>query len=114
MKKVKRTASVLLLIATLTLVGYLVYTGSRLFGKGGIDDCRNATFYASGVNTFVSIDNELATVYVTEEVETDLTFVGEKDGVLRFTDGEKEYVFLLLSDGTLFDTGKKLVLYRGY
>ncbi len=112
MKKIKRIIVIILLVALILVVGYLNFSGSRLFSKCDFEDYRNTEYYAIEQNIFLSIDNEMTTIYGVDEVENELSFLRQKNGIFTFSDGINSYEFIITSEGSLYDVQTDTILYR--
>ena len=109
MKTVKRILAVLLLIITLTAVGYFVYTGSRFSFK-------DEDYQGLIGSTFTSKDNEFTLSFIDEETLEYQTAQLEKkdlkDGVLLCVLGDTEYKFVIISAQTIYDVNNRQILRR--
>ena len=108
----KRLWAVVFLIAVLTLVGYLSFSGSRFFKSGDAETCRGKEFYAEKADVYLYMDHEWVTVYGNDGKETDLKMMDGNDGILTFTDGDFVYRFVMLGEGALFDVQTRCILYE--
>jgi hypothetical protein len=110
MKTVKRVVAIMLLILLIWTVGYLFYTGSRLFNNSSNqEDYRGTLFEVNNKEYFLEITEELDANYYHQGIGKKLVYQDFNDGVLSYLDGETEYKFAVLPEG-LYDLQLRIVL----
>lgn len=110
MKTVKRVVAIMLLILLIWVVGYLVYTGSRLFNNSSNQEhFRGAFFEVNDREFFLEINDNLDANYYHQGIGKKLIFQCFNDGVLTYLDGETEYKFAVVPEG-LYDLQLRVVL----
>ena len=108
----KRILAVVILILTVLLVGYLVFTGSRLANyPENIDGYKRVVFEGND-NTMVAFTDENVW-YGTGDVPLVLLEICEyKEGVISMERDEQIYEFVAIDEKTIYDVQTKELLIR--
>ena len=114
MKIIKRILAVVLLITTVTLVGYFVYTGSRFSFTG--EDYRELignTYTNQGISMTFNEDNSIG--YKTDTKTIKMLDNEVIDGVIVCNYDGNEYRFVVITADNIYDVSQKRLLRRaGY
>ena len=113
MTKVKRILAVVILCFLVLLVGYSCYTGSRLTNyPQNLDGYKNTTF-STDDGDMVAFTDEYAWYKTGEQEIILLKITSYEQGLLIMAKGDKEYVFTVIDNDTLYDEQTKQILTRG-
>ena len=112
MKAVKRILYIFLLVLLVMVIGYLVFTGSRLadFPKG-MEDYEKDVFIGED-GTMVAFNGNGALYTFNDETVIILTFSGYSDGVITMCENGKDYRFVAIGESILYDENTKQFLKR--
>ena len=107
----KRILAVVALIAVVFMVGFLVFTGSRLSRyPNARKDFENKT-YLSDDGDRVAFTADNTAYYTMGENQVKLTVTDYKDGVIYAERDEETYMFVAIGGDTLYDAQKKEFFY---
>ncbi len=112
MKRVIRIMSVILLILFLLVVGYVSSTCSRFKSNKTQEELKITSYYSQDKSTTLIITDDYMGEYVINGNQNILEFQEFTDNVIKYSDGENEYLFTVLDNGDLFDTNTKKLLIR--
>lgn len=110
MKTVKRIIAIIVLLLLIWVIGYLCFTGSRLFSNNGNEDTLKGTFYQyNNKEHFLEITDTLDANFYTQGIGKELKFIKCEDGLLTYSDDGISYYFAIVPEG-LYDLQLRLVL----
>jgi hypothetical protein len=100
MKTVKRILAVVFLMLLIWAVGYLVYTGSRLFSNNSnAQEYKGTSYQTDNMECYFDITDTLNARITTNGEVKELTFKSFEEGILTLLDGEQEYVLAAIPEG---------------
>lgn len=110
MKTVKRIIAVVSLLLIIWIIGYLCFTGSRLFSNNSNEEKIRGTFYQyNNKEYFLEITDTLRAKLYTQGVGKVLEYQSFEDGIITYSDGESPYYFATVPEG-LYDMQLKVIL----
>ena len=107
----KRILAVVLLILTVLLVGFLVFTGNRLANYPEDLDGYKREIFEGKDDTMVAFTDTGAWYRIGEKVIL-LEIISYEEGVITMVKNDAQYTFVAIDENTIYDENSKHLLTR--